>query len=93
MLFRSLQELARVCVTDDHLLVSEGEVSALISGYGLLGHVKSSRTGLALQPQETDGTILFRTDFPRIRGDFPPGRALAVTLGRPELVQIGMPPA
>jgi S-DNA-T family DNA segregation ATPase FtsK/SpoIIIE len=88
----ALQELARALLGEDQLFVVEGETSALSSSYGLLGSAKASRSGLALQPGESDGQLLYRTNFPRLgRGELPPGRAVAVRLGRCELVQIAVP--
>jgi S-DNA-T family DNA segregation ATPase FtsK/SpoIIIE len=85
----ALQELAKVCLAEDHLLVAEGESSTLSSSYGLLGFVKSSRSGLAIQPDQGDGASMYRTNFPRVNpAEFPPGRALSVRLGRVEVVQI-----
>ncbi|MCW2497075.1 MAG: hypothetical protein JWQ77_2999 [Jatrophihabitans sp.] len=87
-----LQDLARVCLAEEQLLVVDGETSALGSSYGLLGYAKASRSGLALQPEDTDGTLLYRTQFPRLaRGAMPPGRALLVRLGKAELVQVALP--
>ncbi len=87
-----LQDLVKLLLAEDHLVVAEGETSTLSSSYGLLGLVKTSRTGLALQPDEMDGNMIFRTDFPRInRAEFPPGRAIFVRSGKAELVQVALP--
>lgn len=84
-----LQELAKLCLAEDHFLVVEGEAATLTSPTGLLGLVKSSRRGVALQPDPGDGTPIFRTQFPRInRADFPPGRALLVGGGTTTVIQI-----
>lgn len=88
----ALQDLVKVCLAEDHLVVSEGETSTLSGGFGLLGLVKGSRSGLALQPDEMDGNTVFRTDFPRInRAEFPPGRAIFVRSSKPELVHVALP--
>jgi S-DNA-T family DNA segregation ATPase FtsK/SpoIIIE len=89
----ALQGLAKVCSSEDWFFVVEGETSTLSSSYGLLGDAKSSRAGLALQPDPGDGTTVFRTNFPpRLnRADFPPGRALLVARGKTTLVQVGLP--
>lgn len=88
-----LQELAKVCLANDILLVVEGETATMQPSHGLLGQVKASRTGLALQPDSNDGLPVFRTNFPpRLnRADFPPGRALFVSGGRTTVVQVGLP--
>jgi S-DNA-T family DNA segregation ATPase FtsK/SpoIIIE len=85
-----LVELVGVCGAADVLVIADGETSAL-SGYGqLMGVVKNSRTGLALQPDQGDGLSLYKTPFPRTtRADFPPGRALLVARGATEVVQVG----
>jgi S-DNA-T family DNA segregation ATPase FtsK/SpoIIIE len=90
----ALTDLGKVCLAEDHLFVVDGDTSALNSSYGLLGYAKASRSGICLQPQDGDGSLLFRNDFPRItRADMPPGRGFVVRLGRPELAQIALPPA
>lgn len=87
----ALQELAKICLSDGHLLLVEGETTTLTSSFGLLSYAKSGRSGLALQPDQSDGTTIFRTNFPRLnRAEFIPGRALAVGLGKTELVQIAL---
>lgn len=89
----ALQSLCKACLTEDQFLVVEGETSTLTGSYGLLGLVKTSRAGLALQPDQGDGQAVYRTDFPRIdRSEFPPGRALLVKLGRTEVVQTALVP-
>jgi S-DNA-T family DNA segregation ATPase FtsK/SpoIIIE len=85
----ALQSLAKVCIAEDQWFVVEGEVSTLRTTMGFLGVVKSSRRGLALQPDQESGAALFNTPFPRVnRNDFPPGRGFLVGSGRASLVQI-----
>lgn len=89
-----LQDLAKVCLAEEHLFVAEGESSTLGSIFGLLGYAKASRSGIALQPDQPDGSTVFRTNFPRTnRAEFPPGRGLGVSLGRVEVVQVAYPAA
>jgi S-DNA-T family DNA segregation ATPase FtsK/SpoIIIE len=88
-----LQQLVKVLLADDHLVLAEGESTTLSSTAGLIGMVRASRTGLALQPDSYDGGI-FRTDFPKLRRvDMPPGRGLLVAAGRVTLVQVALPAA
>jgi DNA segregation ATPase FtsK/SpoIIIE, S-DNA-T family len=75
-----------------HVVIAEAETSALGGGWPLLNAVKSGRTGLALQPEQGDGTIVYKTDFPRSRrADYPPGRGLLVEGGRTRLLQVAIP--
>lgn len=87
---RVLADLARTFVNERRFVVGEMESSSPAgSPTGLAGPVKSSRTGLALAPLQTDGFTHFRTGFSRIDpADFPPGRALFVAGGRTTAVQI-----
>lgn len=88
----ALQDLAKICIAQDQFLIVEGETSTVTGSFGFLGAAKTSRAGLALAPDQSDGTTVYRTSFPRTnRGDFPPGRALHVALGRTEVVQIAYP--
>lgn len=88
-----LAELVGVLLANDLFVVSEGEVNNLSGGYGLVGDLKSSRRGLSLQPDSSDGQSVFRTDFPmRLRSaSFPPGRGLLVALGKTSLGQVMLP--
>jgi S-DNA-T family DNA segregation ATPase FtsK/SpoIIIE len=87
-----LQDLARLCVAEEHFIVMEGETTTFTGSFGVLGAAKSSRAGIALAPDQSDGTTVYRTDFPRTnRAEFSPGRALCVALGKTEIVQIGRP--
>ena len=89
----TLAELVAAALANDVFVVSEAEVSALGGSYGLLGALKVSRRGLALQPDGGDGQLVYRTDFPmRTRSSaFPPGRGFLVGLGRTEVGQVALP--
>ena len=75
-----------------HVVIAEGETSVLGGAWPLLNAVKAARTGLALQPEQGDGAMVYKTDFPRSRrGDFPPGRGLLVEGGKVRLLQVALP--
>jgi S-DNA-T family DNA segregation ATPase FtsK/SpoIIIE len=87
-----LVSLIKRLAGNGHLIIAEGEVSALGGSWPLFSAVKSSRTGLALQPDSQDGSSVFKTDFPRTRrSEFPPGRGLLVEGGKTRLTQIAIP--
>ena len=87
----AMQEMIRAAIAHDQFVVTEGETSTIQRDVGFIGAAKSSRTGLAFSPDQGDGTPIFRTNFPRInRAEFPPGRALYVTLGRTQVVHIAI---
>lgn len=77
---------------DGHVVIAEAETSALGQAWPLLNAVKSARTGLALQPEQSDGLLVYKTEFPKSRrSEFPPGRGLLVEGGRVRLAQIAIP--
>lgn len=88
-----LSELVAVALANNVFVLSEGEVSALGGSFGLLAAVKTSRRGLALQPDAGDGMLVYKTDFPmRTRSSmFPPGRGFLVALGKTDLGQVALP--
>jgi S-DNA-T family DNA segregation ATPase FtsK/SpoIIIE len=88
----ALQEMAKAITAGGHLLVSDGEPNALSGSYPLLVAARSGRSGIVLQPEQSDGFLL-RSQFPRTRrADFPPGRGLYVPRGgQPMVVQVALP--
>jgi S-DNA-T family DNA segregation ATPase FtsK/SpoIIIE len=75
-----------------HVVIAEGETSTLGGAWPLLAAVKSARAGLALQPEQGDGALVYKTDFPRgRRTDYPPGRGLLVEGGKVRLLQVAIP--
>lgn len=85
----ALQELVKACNANGHLVLADGETSAVMGSYPLLVAIKNSRAGIALQPDQSDGATIFRTNFPRVsRADFPLGRGLYVTRGVATVVQV-----
>jgi S-DNA-T family DNA segregation ATPase FtsK/SpoIIIE len=84
-----LQEFVKRVLDAGGFVVGEGETTALAGSYPLQQLVKSYRTGIALQPDQVDGTSLFRTNFPRSsRAEFPAGRGFFVSKGRAQIVQV-----
>ncbi len=88
----ALSGLVKACLDDGHFVVTEGETSFFSSNFGLPGLLKTSRSGLALQPDGIEGQTVFRTSFPAVnRSDLPEGRGFLVQRGRPELLQVALP--
>ena len=86
---RALKELFQAVNRSEHLLIADGDVSQLGSGYGLVGELKASRHGIALKPETFDGDTLFKVPFPKVqRHEFPEGRGLFVENGRAVVVQL-----
>lgn len=88
----ALQEMIKKLVTAGHLVIAEGETSALSASYPLLVAMRAGRNGIVLQPDQLDGNLL-RVQFPRLRkADFPAGRCLFVSRGsQPTVVQLALP--
>jgi S-DNA-T family DNA segregation ATPase FtsK/SpoIIIE len=87
----TLQSLVKLCLAEEQWFLAEGEVSTVRTSSGFLGLVKSSRRGLALQPDQESGGALFNTPFPRTnRAEFPEGRGFLVAAGRADVVQVAL---
>jgi DNA segregation ATPase FtsK/SpoIIIE, S-DNA-T family len=87
-----LAAMIKTLVKYGHVVIAEGETSALGQGWPLLNAVKSARAGLALQPEQGDGLLVYKTEFPKARrAEFPPGRGLLVEGGRVRLLQVAIP--
>jgi S-DNA-T family DNA segregation ATPase FtsK/SpoIIIE len=87
-----LQDLVTACARAGNCVVAEGDTSQLGSSWPLLQAVKVARHGIILQPDQSDGDAVLRTDLPRVsRGEFPPGRGLYVRSGRAVRVQVALP--
>ena len=54
----AVQELLKACRAFDHFVIAEGETSTL-SGWGLMQVVKMNKYGMAMQPDDGDGDLLF----------------------------------
>jgi S-DNA-T family DNA segregation ATPase FtsK/SpoIIIE len=86
-----LSGLVKACIDNDHFVVGEGESMFFSSNFGLPGLVKTSRSGLALQPEGVEGQTVFRSTFPAVdRSNLPEGRGFLVQRGRPELLQVAL---
>ncbi|MDX6250108.1 MAG: segregation ATPase FtsK/SpoIIIE, family [Kribbellaceae bacterium] len=83
---------ARVALLRDtgNLMIGAGTGSDLTSMYrGPVVSLKKSRAGIVLNPQKYDDAEIFGIQLPRgMAGGAPPGRALLVTGGRYEPVQV-----
>ncbi|NEA31515.1 FtsK/SpoIIIE domain-containing protein [Streptomyces sp. SID13031] len=86
---------ARVALLRDtgNLMIGAGTGPDLTSMYrGPVVSMKKSRAGLVLSPQKYDDAEIFGLQLPRgMAGGAPPGRALMVTGGRYEPVQVARP--
>lgn len=88
----ALQELAKAAISAGHLVVAEGDPTVLGGASPLLQALKISRLGIALQPEQMEGTGVFKTNFPRVtRAQFPVGRGLLVAHGRTSVIQLALP--
>ena len=87
----AMQELAKAAIAAGHLVVAEGDPSLFGGSSPLLQALKGSRYGIALQPEQVEGTVVFKTAFPRVaRAQFPVGRGLLVAGGRTGVVQLAL---
>jgi S-DNA-T family DNA segregation ATPase FtsK/SpoIIIE len=86
-----LSGLVKACLEHGQFVVAEGESMFFSSSFGLPGLLKTSRSGLALQPESAEGQTVFRSIFPAAsRAELPPGRGFLVQHGRPQLLQVGL---
>jgi len=87
----SLSGLVKACIDHDQFIVAEAETMFFSSSFGLPGLLKTSRSGLALQPEGIEGQTVFRSGFPAFtRADLPQGRGFLVERGCPQLLQVAM---
>lgn len=85
---QALTDAIVACRRNGHPIVLESEVSEA-GGYGsILGEARQARTGMLLQPETNDDSLL-QTPLPRCqRVDFPPGRGFWVHGGKAIRVQL-----
>ena len=73
----AMQELIKLAIAAGHFIVADGDPAVLGGFSALLQILKASRYGFALQPEQMDGSGVFKTAFPRVsQAQFPPVRAL-----------------
>jgi S-DNA-T family DNA segregation ATPase FtsK/SpoIIIE len=88
----ALLSMVKACIAHDVAVVCDIEPSSALSYAPVLQVLRSSRHGIALQPEQHDGEQVFKTPFPRVsRAEFPPGRGFYVRLGRATRVQCALP--
>jgi len=87
-----LTALIKAAKRNDHFVIAESESSTMSQSWPLLMEVKAGRRGFALQPDPSEGDMLYRTSFPRSkRSDFPVGRGWLVQAGKVRKVQLALP--
>lgn len=87
-----ITELLKACRNGGQFVIAEGETSTMSVNFGFMGLVKLNKYGIAMQPDQMDGDMVFGTDFPRVaRAEFPVGRGLHVRAGRVYRVQVALP--
>jgi S-DNA-T family DNA segregation ATPase FtsK/SpoIIIE len=86
-----LSALVKACLDQDQLVVGEAEAIFFSSSFGLPGLLKTSRSGLVLQPDGVEGQSVFRSSFPGFnRADQPQGRGFLVQRGQAEMLQVAL---
>ena len=87
-----LQTMVSTADANDVFVIAEGETSTITQSYQLGRALRARRRGLVLQPDDLDGTKVFRATFPRMsRSEFPPGRGMLVDSGKIVRVQVALP--
>ncbi len=73
-------------------VIVEADTVTAARAWSIFSELKTARAGLVLQPDESDGSALFRVQFPRVtRADFPVGRGILVIHGMMTRVQVAYP--
>lgn len=89
-----LQDAIKPLLDNDHFVVGEADPSALTTGMGLPGLVKAGRSGIALAPDGSESSMIFKTTFPPLaRVVMPEGRGVLVRRGKAQIVQTALPDA
>ena len=86
---QALQELLRAARQFGLTVITDGEPASFRQSMPLLTEARSTRHGIALQPDVTDGDSVFSTSFPTLsRSEFPEGRGMYVRAGKVHRVQV-----
>jgi S-DNA-T family DNA segregation ATPase FtsK/SpoIIIE len=86
-----LVELFKSVVNSEQCIVAEADSGFFNSNYGMAGSLKSSRSGLALQPSGDEASA-FTADYRGVsRDQLLEGRGFLVRRGNPELLQVALP--
>jgi S-DNA-T family DNA segregation ATPase FtsK/SpoIIIE len=86
-----LVELFKAIVNSEQCVVAEADSGFFNSNYGMSGSLKSSRSGLSLQPSGDDAAA-FAADYRGVsRDQLLEGRGFLVRRGNPELLQVALP--
>lgn len=83
-----LPDFLRTALSQDVFVIAEGEVTTLIQSYELMKRFKAGKTGLFLQPDESQSQVV-GVELPRSSpASFVQGRGYLVTRGKLALVQV-----
>ena len=86
-----LVELIKAVVNSEQCVVAEGDSGFFNSNYGMSGALRSSRSGVSLQPSGDEASA-FAADYRGVsRDQLLEGRGFLVRRGNPELLQVALP--
>ncbi len=87
-----LEALVKACIDHELFVITEGDAQFYGTNFGLPSRARTSRAGLVLHPEGTEGFQIFRVDLPETdRRLLPPGRGFMIERGGVEMVQVGAP--
>lgn len=87
-----LQDAVKPLVDNDHVVIGEADPQALNTSMGLQGMIKGARSGIALAPDGSEGSLIFKTTFPPLaRVQMPEGRGVLVRRGKAQIIQVALP--
>jgi S-DNA-T family DNA segregation ATPase FtsK/SpoIIIE len=86
-----LVELIKAVVNSEQCVVAEADSGFFNSNYGMSGALRSSRSGVSLQPSGDEASA-FAADYRGVsRDQLLEGRGFLVRRGNPELLQVALP--